>query len=104
MEETLRAIALEELALHAFPGISFERLCANLREEHQLHLDRFVKVSSTPDGIVPLVVHQAPGCFNGHVLLLKMRGSSGVLRGLLLQIALHVLPVDAGRALAVSLP
>ncbi|KAL8433912.1 hypothetical protein ACSSS7_003517 [Eimeria intestinalis] len=43
MESYLLAFALEELALHPFPGVSFERLCALLREEHQLHLDPFVK-------------------------------------------------------------
>lgn len=43
MEAQLLALALEELALHSFPGISFEQLCAHLREEHEVHLDPFVK-------------------------------------------------------------
>ncbi|KAL8448312.1 hypothetical protein Emed_003842 [Eimeria media] len=43
MEAHLLALALEELALHPFPGVSFDRLCELLQEEHQLHLDPFVK-------------------------------------------------------------
>ncbi|KAL8433062.1 hypothetical protein Efla_006261 [Eimeria flavescens] len=43
MEAYLLAVALEELALHAFPGIGFQRLCFLLQQEHQLHLDPFVK-------------------------------------------------------------
>ena len=44
MEVALRALALEELALHPFPGVSFERLCRDLQEEHQLELDAYTRV------------------------------------------------------------
>ena len=71
MDVALRAIALEELALHSFPGISFERLCADLEEEHQFHLDPFVKVSCTPNGICPRIIKPLR---NPRRLLLKDRG------------------------------
>ncbi|XP_026194249.1 uncharacterized protein LOC34624657 [Cyclospora cayetanensis] len=43
MEAALLALALEELALHPFPGASFERLCLDLQDEHQLELDVFMR-------------------------------------------------------------